>query len=339
MLEYLNQYKLNYFINNDNKADNFYTKEVKVGKHWDAYMIDDKSSIQFGEVKFEQVFTQQSTERQYTLLILDEDVNKLNINDYYNFYTLFNDLGLNIGGGDINYAPKDRQWLYSSNVINYYSPYDGIFLWKEITFSIINDKISNSGLSVRQFIQTSAPGEGYCFPKITYDEKTNTSTIELDDVLLKDPGVRAMAVKFYGNQIFFDMPVIGRPIIKGEFNKKVINSFDLLMYNMYPCAPDKVNTYASPEVSWYNIQGIQPTMITGYEDWKKDMESRYDFWKPKNSEGIVITDPTTTSLSNSAVDRNVHKENKYSKFYWSKNWMITPPEKVKIKRWGKIKVW
>ncbi|WP_374696990.1 hypothetical protein [Spiroplasma endosymbiont of Polydrusus formosus] len=50
-------------------------------------MIDYKSSIQFVEAKFEQVFTQQSTERQYTLLILNEDASKLNINDYYNFYT------------------------------------------------------------------------------------------------------------------------------------------------------------------------------------------------------------------------------------------------------------
>ncbi|UZQ30929.1 MAG: hypothetical protein OHM56_05375 [Spiroplasma phoeniceum] len=331
MLEYLKQYKLSYFINNDNKADNFYTKEVKVGKYWDAYMIDDRSSVQFGDAKFEQVFTQQSTERQYTLLILDEDVNKLNINDYYNFYTVFNDRGLNIGGGNINSAPQDRQWLYPSNVINYYSPYDGSFLWQEITFSSINDKISNSGLSVRQFIQTSAPGEGYCFPKITYDEKLNKGIVELDEILLKDPGVRAMAVKFYGNPIFFDMPVIGRPIIKGQFNKKVMNSRDLLMYNMFPAPPDKINTYASPEVSWYNIQGVQPTMITGYEDWKKDMESRYDFWKQKNSEGIVITDPTTTSLSNSTVGRYVYKEDKDSKFYWSKDWMITPPEKVKIK--------
>ncbi|WP_338955195.1 hypothetical protein [Spiroplasma endosymbiont of Polydrusus cervinus] len=329
MLEYLKQYKLSYFINNDNKADNFYTKEVKVGKYWDVYMIDDRSSIQFGEAKFEQVFTQQSTERQYTLLILDEDVNKLNINDYYNFYTVFNDRGLNIGGGNINSAPQDRQWLYPSNVINYYSPYDGSFLWQEITFSSINDKISNSGLSVRQFIQTSAPGEGYCFPKITYDEKTNTSTIELDDMLLKDPGVRAMAVKFYGNPIFFDMPVIGRPIIKGQFNQKVMNSHDLLMYNMYPCPPDKINTYVSPEVSWYNIQGIQPTMITGYESWKKDMESRYDFWKQKNSEGIVITDPATTSVTNPTVGRYVNEEYNNSEFYWSKYWKITPPNKIK----------
>ncbi|KAF0852118.1 hypothetical protein [Spiroplasma poulsonii] len=330
MLEYLNQYKLSYFMNNDNRADNFYTKEVRVGKYWDAYMIDDRSSIQFGEAKFEQVFTQQSTERQYTLLILDEDADKLNINDYYNFYTVFNDRGLNIGGGDINSAPQDRQWLYPSNVINYYSPYDGSFLWQEITFSSINDKISNSGLSVRQFIQTSAPGEGYCFPKITYDEKLNKGIVELDEVLLKDPGVRAMAVKFYGNPIFFDMPVIGRPIIKGQFNKKVMNSRDLLMYNMYPAPPDKINTYSSPEVSWYNVQGIQPTMITGYEDWKKDMESRYNFWNQKNSEGIVITDPATTSASNSTVGRNIHKEDNDSKFYWSKSWKITPPNKVKV---------
>ncbi len=85
MLEYLKRYKLTYFINNDNKVDNFYTKEVKVGEYWDAYMIDDRSSIQFGEAKFEQVFTHQSTERQYTLLILDKYADKLNINDYYNF--------------------------------------------------------------------------------------------------------------------------------------------------------------------------------------------------------------------------------------------------------------
>ncbi len=39
-------------------------------------------------------------------------MSKLNINDYYNFYTVFNDRGLNIGSGDINSAPQDRQWLY-----------------------------------------------------------------------------------------------------------------------------------------------------------------------------------------------------------------------------------
>ncbi|RUP70444.1 hypothetical protein D6D54_09580, partial [Spiroplasma poulsonii] len=82
--------------------------------------------------------------------------------------------------------------------------------------------------------------------------------------------------------------------------------------------------------SWYNVQGIQPTMITGFKDWKQDMESRYDFWKQKNSEGIVITDPYTTSRTNSTVGRYVYKEDKDSKFYWSKNWKITPPSEVKV---------
>ncbi|AHF61006.1 hypothetical protein P344_03430 [Spiroplasma mirum ATCC 29335] len=330
MLKFLDQYELSYFINNDNKADNFYTKEVKVGKYWDAYIIDDTSYIQFGEAKFEQIFTQQSTERQYTLLILDEDINRLNINDYYNFYVVFNDHGLNIGGGDVNSIPQDRQWLYPSNVINYYSPWDGSFLWQQITFSSINDKISNSGLAIRQFIQTSAPGEGYTFPKITYDKKLNKGIVELDPILLQDVGVLAMSVKFYGNPVLFDVPVIGRPIIKGKFNEKVMNSRDLLMYNMYPASPDKINTYVSPDVSWYNVQGIQPTMITGYKDWKGDMESRYDFWSQKNSEGIVITDPTNTAASNSGVGRNIYAENADSKFYWSKNWKITPPKKLKV---------
>ncbi len=49
----------------------------------------------------------------------------------------------------------------------------------------------------------------------------------------------------------------------------------------------------------------------------------------KNSEGIVITDPTATSSTNSTVGRNIHKENKDYKFYWSKDWKITPPAKIK----------
>ncbi|PQM30003.1 hypothetical protein [Spiroplasma poulsonii] len=52
--------------------------------------------------------------------------------------------------------------------------------------------------------------------------------------------------------------------------------------------------------------------------------------KKKNSEGILITDPATTSASNSTVGRNIHKEDKDSKFYWSKDWKITPPNKIKV---------
>ncbi len=50
----------------------------------------------------------------------------------------------------------------------------------------------------------------------------------------------------------------------------------------------------------------------------------------KNSEGIVITDPDTTSSKNYTVGRNIHKEDKDSKFYWSKDWMITPPNNIKV---------
>ncbi|WP_374696640.1 hypothetical protein [Spiroplasma endosymbiont of Polydrusus formosus] len=74
---------------------------------------------------------------------------------------------------------------------------------------------------MRQFIQTSAPGEGYCFPKITYDEKTNKGIVELDELLLKDPGVRAMAVKFYGNPIFLICQLLADQLLKVNLIKKL----------------------------------------------------------------------------------------------------------------------
>ncbi len=52
--------------------------------------------------------------------------------------------------------------------------------------------------------------------------------------------------------------------------------------------------------------------------------------KTKNSEGIVITDPANTSATNYTVGRYVYKENKDSKFYWSKDWKITPPIEIRI---------
>ncbi|UNF62432.1 hypothetical protein [Spiroplasma poulsonii] len=60
------------------------------------------------------------------------------------------------------------------------------------------------------------------------------------------------------------------------------------------------------------------------------MKTRYgkDMTLNKIKEGIVITDPANTSSSNSSVGRNIHTEDKNSKFYWSKDWKITPPAKL-----------
>ncbi|AXF96331.1 putative adhesin P123 [Spiroplasma phoeniceum P40] len=111
-----------------------------------------------------------------------------------------------------------------------------------------------------------------------------------------------------------------------------MNSRDLLMYNMYPAPPDKINTYASPEVSWYDIQGIQPTIITGYKDWKEHIQSMSDFWIEKNNEGMImiITDKTTSTATNPTVGTTISEEGANSKPYWSKSWKITPPNKVKV---------
>ncbi len=83
-----------------------------------------------------------------------------------------------------------------------------------------------------------------------------------------------------------------------------MNYRDLLIYNVYPAPSDKINTYASPEISWYNIQFIKPNIITGYKDWKEHIQSMSDFWIEKNNEGMLITDKVSSTATNPTVGNN-----------------------------------
>ncbi|QIA73977.1 hypothetical protein GL982_10520 (plasmid) [Spiroplasma citri] len=72
------------------KADKFLIpKEVKVGKYWASLnMIDDRSSISDLWCKFEQVFTQQSTERTISLCNFRWRCRKIKFNDYLFLYCI-----------------------------------------------------------------------------------------------------------------------------------------------------------------------------------------------------------------------------------------------------------
>ncbi|WP_348735039.1 hypothetical protein [Spiroplasma endosymbiont of Ammophila pubescens] len=55
-----------------------------------------------------------------------------------------------------------------------------------------------------------------------------------------------------------------------------------------------------------------------------------DFWIEKNNDGMIITDKASSTATNPTVGTTIKEEDKNSKPYWSKNWMITPPDKVKV---------
>ncbi|WP_338955965.1 hypothetical protein [Spiroplasma endosymbiont of Polydrusus cervinus] len=43
-----------------------------------------------------------------------------------------------------------------------------------------------------------------------------------------------------------------------------------------------------------------------------------------------MTDQASSTATNPTVGKTTHRENIDSKFYWSKDWKITPPNKIKV---------
>ncbi len=71
-------------------------------------------------------------------------------------------------------------WFHIDKVTRYNDPKTNEFLYSKITFASVNNRIENTGLAVNQYIQKSAPGEGYAFPKLVDTFKA----IEFKDAFL-----------------------------------------------------------------------------------------------------------------------------------------------------------
>lgn len=136
----------------------YYTKQYKIGDYWNAYLIDDTSGVDFGGLPNNSLFKTISTTRQYTLVMFEEQIT---VDDYLQFFCVFNDKNENIGGN--TGKNQDRQLLYISNVTNYYSPYNGEFSMQVLTFSSVNDRAVASGQNTLDYVQYASPGSGYAY--------------------------------------------------------------------------------------------------------------------------------------------------------------------------------
>jgi len=52
------------------------------------------------------------------------------------------------------------QWLYLKEARNYYT-YSGAFCYAKLTFSSLNDSLSDTGNSVANYVKMARAGEGY----------------------------------------------------------------------------------------------------------------------------------------------------------------------------------
>lgn len=311
------------------KQDQFYTKKYQVGDYWNAFLIDDNSGVDFGSLSSNELFKTIGTTRQYTLVMFEEHIT---IDDYLQFFCVFNDENENIGGSEKN---QDRQVLYISNVSNYYSPYNGAFSMQVLTFSSVNDRVSASGQTTLGFMNWSSPGSGYAFPTI------KQGIVTLNRTLMRDIGVRYAHRQSYGLELLSSCYYYGRPIIQGQkpiqigndeiFEQKVYASRRLFIAGnndsssttvknnggLFAGINDPISTNSHPETTFYNIMDARPTGFTNYKDWQSFLSAKqFDMLAEKDFKGMLAFDKNKAKSSNGSDIGN-------AKMFWDSEWNIS----------------
>ncbi|WP_342266926.1 hypothetical protein [Spiroplasma endosymbiont of Villa modesta] len=327
-----NKGKINEEIHKVNGQDEFYTKQYKIGDYWNAYLIDDTSGVDFSNLPNNQIFKTVQTKRQYTLVMFEEHIT---IDDYLQFFVVFNDENENIGGN--SGKNQDRQLLYISNVTNYYSPYNGAFSMQVLTFSSLNDRVISSGQNTLDFVQYASPGSGYAFPTIQQGKVT------LNRTLMRDIGVRYSHRQSYGLELLTSCYYYGRPIIQGQepiqqnneeiFESKVFASRRLFIAGnneksttevknnggLLAGINDKITTSSHPETTFYNIMDAKPTGFTNFKNFTEWLKTSLNFqdnlFVTKDFKGMLAFDKDKARLSNGTSVGE-------AKFFWDSEWNI-----------------
>ncbi|WDA54464.1 MAG: putative adhesin [Spiroplasma endosymbiont of Drosophila atripex] len=327
-----NKGKIDPVTHKPNGQDEFYTKQYKIGDYWNAYLIDDTSGVDFSNLPNNQIFKTVQTKRQYTLVMFEEHIT---IDDYLQFFVVFNDENENIGGN--SGKNQDRQLLYISNVTNYYSPYNGAFSMQVLTFSSLNDRVVASGQNTLDFVQYASPGSGYAFPTIEKGKVT------LNRTLMRDIGVRYSHRQSYGLELLSSCYYYGRPIIQGQepiqqnneeiFESKVFASRRLFIAGNNDLSTtdiknnggllaginDKITTSSHPETTFYNIMDAKPTGFTNFKDFKEWLKTSLNFqdnlFVTKDFKGMLAFDKDKATKSNGTAIGE-------AKFFWDSEWNI-----------------
>ncbi|WP_339048998.1 hypothetical protein [Spiroplasma endosymbiont of Colias croceus] len=309
--------------------DEFYTKKYKIGDYWNAYLVEDISGVDFGSLSSNTIFKTISTTRQYTLIVFEE---KITVDDYLQYFCVFNDENENIGGN--TGKNQDRQLLYLSNATNYYSPFDGLFAHQVLTFSSVNDRAVASGQTTLNYVQYASAGSGYAFPTI------KNGIVTLNRTLMKDIGVRYAHRQSYGLELLSSCYYYGRPIFQGQepiqqgneeiFESKVFASRRLFIAgnNDYSTTEvknnggllaginDQITTSSHPETTFYNIMDARPTGYTNYDNWQKFLEAkRFDMLAEKDFKGLLACNKELAIKSNGTAIGE-------AKMFWDSEWNI-----------------
>ncbi|RUO86278.1 hypothetical protein [Spiroplasma endosymbiont of Megaselia nigra] len=187
--------------------------------------------------------------------------------------------------------------MFISNAQPKYNDLNELVYWN-ITFSYVKDYINTTRQTIQQFVQFSAPGEGYVIPKIIWDELCIPKDYEINEKFTGDNGIKSIQLTLLGNNGFTAPVIFGRPIENlGQWNEKVYPQRRLFIDNLKMPIADSLTKSSKPLTTYYLTNGI-PAINGQYDNWLKRKQAQSNQEIKKNYEGYLNTDRKLTRATN-----------------------------------------
>lgn len=181
-----------------------------------------------------------------------------------------------------------NQWMRISNVSRFYKvkgeqkKIDRV----DVTFSTISDELSDTGGIKRQFINASAPGEGYAWPSI--DENRN---ITLDVERLRDRPITSFQIRTDGASAPSSIYFMGRPCFNDTTNfdgiseKRILPPRRIIAYQTTGAITPKISLTGTATDNYFYSAKTEMVLSEVYDSWKSKIGDTYNLLQSQNFEG------------------------------------------------------
>ncbi|QED25054.1 hypothetical protein GL982_01330 [Spiroplasma citri] len=272
-----------------NKAlDNFAIKRKFKGDAYKCHIVNINDTVEFSKLGGEEYFGE------YNAWYLDRTIT---IETTYNFqredFLRFYLVPLQSDKEDVD----DNLLMFISNAQPKYNDLNELVYWV-ITFSYVKDYINTTGQTIQQFVQFSAPGEGYVIPKIIWDDLGIPKDYIINEKFTGDNGIKSIQLTLLGNNGFTAPVIFGRPIENlGKWNEKVYPQRRLFIDDLKMPVADSLTKSSKPLTTYLLTNGI-PAINGQYDNWLKRKQGQTNQEVKKNYEGYLNTNRDLTKATN-----------------------------------------
>lgn len=297
----LAQWQNAYKVEKKKDNDTFLTKEYVVGKSIRGYVPQETLSASFQPTSISGDFLAEFTEETFTIHSYDD----LTEEDLFKLYIIP--------------ELKEEKWLYVTNAEKLFLP-NGELHHVEITLSTLNNQIAKTGQAIEEYVQRSAPGEGYAWPLVNKNgdvsvDLQRNKDIPVTSVQIEGAGAIAMGTIYAMGRITNRENVNGSK--RNVFNPKIEAPRILMPLRLETAIPSPVNTRPSAETDWL-VGNMTPGLEEDYKDWKDQFQGNFDPTTRSQYEGMLrATDKK--ALENS----NPINEGTRNNLLWDPNWVIS----------------